>query len=167
MPKGKDNFKTPQLTSKSSDHVQEEQKLYVHKKPIFPSHSRILMSCGKIQTWMSFSPIKSPDEFVLRCRLRCLTRFPSSPGPCLLAPSHSSLSHCLLLAPLSRASLTRLCLPATAVVQSIWEECRFASAVSSRCRMCGSLCSSYFLTKFFQHYIALLTSDAVFARDLQ
>ena len=77
---------------------------------------------------------------VLHRRLHRLLHFPSSPGPCLLAPSNSSLSNCMLFASLTSMSLTRLHPPAPTVVQSAWGVCHTTSAISGRCHI-SCLCA--------------------------
>ena len=83
--------------------------------------------------------LSSPDV-VLHRRLHRLLHFPSSPGPCLLAPSDSSLSNCMLFASLTDMSLTRLYPPAPTVVQSAWGVCHTTSAISGRCHI-SCLCA--------------------------
>ena len=71
---------------------------------------------------------------VLHRRPRCLSHFPSSPAPRLLASSNLSFSNCLLFVSLTRMSLTRHCPPAPTVAQLAWEVYRTASITSSHCR---------------------------------
>ena len=79
------------------------------------------------------SSLLTSPRLDLHRRLRSLPQFPSSPSPCLLAPSNSSLSNCLLSVSLTFMSLTRLCPQAPAAAQSALGARHIFSSNSSRC----------------------------------